>query len=91
MDSIYFIVLIIAAIISILLIAAIFTIKDNVSKHTDILERQAKILSNLSVMIEYQNEAMTAQLHLLSSIAEKAGVPLTDINEVVKNFGIEFE
>ena len=90
MDLIYFIIWAIAAAVSILLIVAVFTIKDNAKKQTEILEGQTQLLENFNAMLEYQNEAMTTQIHLLASLAEKAGVPITDINEVTKPYDIEF-
>ena len=84
METISLVILIVAAIVSVMLIVAIFTIKDNVIKHTEILENQ-------SVMIEYQNEVMGAQLELIASIADKAGVPIKDINDVTEKYGITFE
>lgn len=38
-----------------------------------------------------QNKITTAQLHLLAGIADKLGMPVNDINEVVSDFGVEYE
>lgn len=91
METIVFIIWVVAAIVSILLIVAIFDIKSYTKKQTEILDQQTKILDNQSEMLEYQNKVLIAQLNLLSSIADKAGVPLKDINDVTKDFDIEFE
>ena len=42
-------------------------------------------------LAEYQQKVLTAQLHLLAGIADKSGVPVADINEVVTEFGVEYE
>jgi len=82
----YLIISFIAFFIGVLITRWIFGIE----KIIDNLNQQTKALFNLSEMLDYQNKVMTAQLHLISSIAEKAGVPLEDINEVTRPFDIEF-
>ena len=84
MEFFYWIILLVAAIAQILLIVAIFTIKDNAVKQTNILVEQSKIL-------EYQNKILLANLNLTASIADKQGVPASDINDATLDFGFEFE
>ena len=46
--------------------------------------------STIIKLLRKTSETMTSQIHLLASLAEKAGVPIADINEVTKVYDIEF-
>ena len=84
MEIIWIIIFICAVIGYYNLYKAIFTIRDNSIKQTEILTNQHEL-------IVHQNGILLAQLSLLGSMADKAGVPIKDINDVTKDYEIEFE
>ena len=53
-------------------------------------EKQTKILEDHTNKMEQHSIIMIAQMELIASIADKAGVPMDDINEVTKDFGVTF-
>ena len=53
--------------------------------------KQTEILKDHTNKMEHHSIVMIAQMELIASIAEKAGVPLNDINEVTKGFGVTFD
>ena len=66
------------------LYTAIFIIRDASVKQAEFLKTQQELLV-------HQNGILVAQLSLLASLADKAGVPVKDINEVTTDYEIEFE
>ena len=72
------------AILNICLIVWFYELRQNSKIQTELLTIQNEMLGQ-------QNKINTAQLHLLAGIADKSGMPVNDINEVVMDFGIEYE
>ncbi|HMG68653.1 MAG TPA: hypothetical protein VK588_13235 [Chitinophagaceae bacterium] len=68
---------ILIVIVQIKLVTAIFIIRDNAIKQTELLESQ--------------NKMILAQINLTSNIADKLGVPADLINEATFEYGFEFE
>ena len=81
---IFWIVILGGAILNICMIVWFYELRQNSKSQTELLTFQNGLL-------EQQNKINTAQLHLLAGIADKSGVPVNDINDVVMEFGIEYE
>src|SRR5665213_1076284 len=58
---------------------------------TDGIVLLSKNADDQTALLEQQNNINTAQLQLLAGMADKLGMPVNDINEVVTEFGIEYE
>jgi len=80
----FWIIIIVAAVLNICMIVWFYELKEN-------SKTQTKLLNEQNALLEQQNKINTAQLHLLAGLADKTGVPVNDINEVVTEFGIEYE
>jgi len=62
-----------------------------IQKISDNLDHQASLALIQKEAQEKQEKITLAQLHVLGLIADKLGVPASDINEATKELGIEFE
>jgi hypothetical protein len=83
----YFIIGFISFLLGVWITRLIFS----VDKFLEYQKTQAVLLSKQLDTMEQHSTIMIAQLELIASIADKAGIPVKDINDVTKDFGIEFE
>ena len=83
-SGIFWIIIIVAAVLNICMIVWFYELREN-------SKMQTKLLNDQNALLEQQNKVSTAQLHLLAGLADKTGVPVNDINDVVTEFGIEYE
>ena len=55
------------------------------------INERIKLQKETQALLAKQNKILEAQLNLLAGMSDKLGVPVSDINEVVNEFGIEYE
>jgi uncharacterized membrane protein YjdF len=84
MGMVYLLIAISAVIINICLIVWIYGIHENG-------KIQKELLLSQNDKIDSQSNILLAQLGLLAGIAEKSGMPVDDINELVKDYGVEYD